>query len=283
MAEQSSWTDQIEAEDAQAAGVLPPSTVNQGAATSASPIGPVNQALLDGAAEARVLADLPDAEVAAPADGWARARDGRLARPSANPHHRLVVRAGQDRRDPAMASRSGSRDARHQEEAQERPRFQAFIPPASNAGDAAMTVPSPIISLRRGYVLRQAMSPEAKAMQDRRRKHYDPPRNFVVCKSEPHEPHAFLGLCGHLDSTMPAIVTAKLFDDEDLDQITQAICDTFSPRISASLRAKIEQFRLRPVEEGYPVVRALKNMLEHCVDPTAATHMKAQVKMRTSS
>lgn len=182
MAESSSWADQIDAEDAQAASALPISTVNQGAAAVDSSIGPANQALLDGAAEARVLADLPDTEVAAPADGWARTRDGRLARPSANTHHRLGVRAGQDRRDPAMASRSGSREARPWEEAQERPRFPAFIAPAPNAGDAAMTVPSPLISIRRCYVLRHAMSPEAKALQDRRRKNYDTPRNLVVFK-----------------------------------------------------------------------------------------------------
>ena len=72
MAEPSSWVDQFETEDAQSAGALPLSTVNQGAATGASSIGPANQALLDGAAEARVLADLPDAEVAAPADGCIR-------------------------------------------------------------------------------------------------------------------------------------------------------------------------------------------------------------------
>ena len=100
------------------------------------------------------------------ASGWARTGDGRLARPSANTHHRLGVRAGQDRRDPAMASRSGSREARPRDGAQEPPRFPAFIAPAPNAGDAVMTVPSPLVALRRGYVLRQAMSPEAKALQD---------------------------------------------------------------------------------------------------------------------
>ena len=58
MAKSSSWADQIDAEDAQAASTLPISTVNQGAAAGGSSIGPANQALLDGAVEARVLADL---------------------------------------------------------------------------------------------------------------------------------------------------------------------------------------------------------------------------------